>query len=310
MHCDSMLESYRKNKNIYELSGHINVEKLKKGDCLAQCFALFIAQKKEARMCSISLAPYELFHALLDCFKENMRLAEADIRQTVNKSELLSNDRMSAILTVEDGSFVEGKYERIDEMADAGVKMLALTWNYENCFGYPNSTDPKAHSLGLKPFGKDALSYMNEKGILVDVSHLSEGGFWDVVQNSKASHEPFVASHSCCRSICSHQRNLTDEQLKALADCGGVVGVNFYSSFLKDNKEVSEISDIVFHLKHMKNIAGVDSLGFGSDFDGINCELEYESYEGFPKILNALEGTFTDDEIDKICSKNFLRIFK
>lgn len=313
MHCDTILQSFLTEKDLYLFNEHINIEKLKKGGSLAQCFALFIAQEKEAEECGIKLKPYDLYHALLDCFKKNLELAKEDIKQVRNKEELLANSKegkLSAILTVEDGTFIEGKYERLDEMIDAGVKMLALTWNYENCFGYPNSKDPEKHMLGLKPFGKEAIKYLNEKGVLVDTSHLSEGGFWDVVENSKATHEPFVASHSCCRNLCNHSRNLTDEQLKALADCGSIVGVNFYSAFLKEGSEDSTVEDIVLHLRHMKDICGVDSMGFGSDFDGITCSLEYKDFSGFPLILEAMEKYFTDDEIDKISHDNFLRIFK
>lgn len=312
-HCDTIMESYRKNKNLNELEGHINIKNLKDGGCLAQCFALFIAQQKEAEMCEIDLGPYDLYHALLETFKKDISEASADIKQVRNKKELLETEKdgkLAAILTVEDGTFVEAKYERIDEMAEAGVKMLALTWNYENCFGYPNSKDAEKHSLGLKPFGKESLSYLTSKGILIDTSHLSEGGFWDVVDYSKSSHEPFLASHSCARSLCNHSRNLTDKQLKAVADCGGFVGVNFFSEFLKEGEKVSKISDIVEHLRHMKDVCGVDSLGFGSDFDGIDCDLEYSNYAGFPRIIDALSPYFTDDEIDKLCYGNFLRIFK
>lgn len=310
MHCDTMLESYRKKKNLYDLEGHINIEKLKQGGSFAQCFALFIPQQKEAEECNIDLAPYPLYHELVKTFKQNMAECSADIKQVFCKQDILVNDKLSALLTVEDGTFVEGKYERIDEMHSDGVRMLALTWNYENCFGYANNIDPKLHARGLKEFGKDAIRYMNEKGIIVDVSHLSEGGFWDVVENSKTNHIPFVASHSCCREICSHQRNLNDRQLKALADCGSIAGVNFYSAFLENDGKVSRVSDIIKHLEHMKNVCGVDAMAFGSDFDGIDCEVEYKDFTGFNLIEEAMTKVFTDDEIDKISHKNFLRIFK
>ena len=110
---------------------------------------------------------------------------------------------------------------------DRGVRMIALTWNYENSIGFPNSADPELHASN-SPFGFEVVERMGELGMIVDVSHLSEGGFFDVAEAVKG---PFAASHSCARALCGHSRNLTDRQLRVLGDHGGVCGVNFYSSF-------------------------------------------------------------------------------
>ena len=214
---------------------------------------------------------------------------------------------LSSILTIEDGVELDGKLDRLDTVYADGVRMMALTWNYENCIGYPNSPDPFEHTRrGLKPFGFEALEKMNELGIIIDVSHLSEAGFFDVASHSK---KPFIASHSCCRALKDHSRNLTDTQLRTLADAGGVVGVNFYDVFLGDRGGMTAIEDIVRHLLYLRDRAGIESLAFGSDFDGIESTLEFRDYSGFPQILRALEAYFTDDEIDRICHGNFLRVF-
>ena len=147
---------------------------------------------------------------------------------------------------------------------------------------------------------------MNELGIIIDVSHLSEAGFYDVAAHSK---KPFIASHSCCRALKDHSRNLTDRQLRTLAEAGGVVGVNFYDEFLGDRGGTTAVEDIVRHLLYLRDRAGIESLAFGSDFDGIVSTLEFRDYAGFPQILRALEAHFTDDEIDKITHENFLRVF-
>ena len=142
--------------------------------------------------------------------------------------------------------------------------------------------------------------------MIIDVSHLSEGGFYDVAAHSK---KPFAASHSCCRALRDHPRNLTDDQLRVLADAGGVVGINFYDQFLGGRDGYTAVDDIVRHILHVRDMAGVDAIAFGSDFDGIESELEFGDYAGFPQILRALEQHFTEDEIDKISSENFLRVF-
>ena len=123
------------------------------------------------------------------------------------------------------------------------------------------------------------------------------------------SKKPFVASHSCCRALKDHPRNLTDDQLRVLADAGGVVGINFYDQFLGGRDGYTAVDDIVRHILHVRDMAGVDAIAFGSDFDGIESELEFGDYAGFPQLLRALEKHFTEDEIDRISSENFLRVF-
>jgi membrane dipeptidase len=146
---------------------------------------------------------------------------------------------------------------------------------------------------------------MNDLGMIIDVSHMSEGGFYDVAKYSK---QPFVASHSCARALCNHRRNLTDDQLKVLGEKGGFVGVNFECSFLKEGSSRATVDQVVEHLEYMKNKAGIDAVAFGSDFDGIGNDLDFGDYAGMPKVIAALEKHFTDDEIEKICWKNAYRV--
>ena len=161
--------------------------------------------------------------------------------------------------------------------------------------------------LGLKPFGLEVVAKMDELGMVVDTSHLSEGGFWDVVKHGK---NPFMASHSCARALCDHRRNLTDEQLKALANKGGIVGVNFENSFLRKGSETTDVSDIVWHMKHMVNVGGVDMVALGSDFDGIGDNLNFRDFAGLPQLVDAIEKEFGTEACDKICHGNALRLFK
>jgi membrane dipeptidase len=223
-------------------------------------------------------------------------------------ADILANKaagKMSGVLTVEDGVALDGKIERVDEFYQKGVRMIGLTWNYENCIGYPCKDDAAEHMLGLKPFGIEAVQRMNELGIMIDTSHLSEGGFWDVVKHSS---KPFMASHSCARALRNHRRNLTDEQLRALAEKGGICGVNFYSAFLHTDGDLTKIDDIVRHMVYIADKAGIETVAMGSDFDGIDCELEMKDFSGFPALIEKMQKYFTDDEIDLITHKNFLRI--
>ncbi len=119
-----------------------------------------------------------------------------------------------------------------------------------------------------------------------------------------------MATHSCAKALCGNKRNLTDYQLKLLGEKGGIVGVNFECSFLKEGSDYATVDQVITHLKYMKDKAGIESLGFGSDFDGIDTTGEIGDYSGFTKILTAMEKDFTDDEIDMIAGKNALRVMK
>lgn len=143
--------------------------------------------------------------------------------------------------------------------------------------------------------------------MIIDVSHLSEGGFFDV---SRCSRKPFVASHSCAKALCSHSRNLTDEQLRAISNSGGVAGVNFYAAFLREDARATYIKDIVRHVKYMLNVMGEDHVAFGSDFDGFRCEMEIADYSLFGRLRDALSQELSSRVLEKIMYKNVLRVMR
>ena len=136
--------------------------------------------------------------------------------------------KYAGILTVEEGGVLNGKAERVEQLYEQGVRLLTLTWNYENCIGSPDSRDTEVMQRGLKPFGIEVVRRMNELGMLVDVSHLSDGGFWDCIRYST---DPIVASHSNCRELCRHPRNLTDEMLRASGRKRRCCGIEFLFCF-------------------------------------------------------------------------------
>ncbi|MDO5444020.1 MAG: membrane dipeptidase [Eubacteriales bacterium] len=312
LHCDTVLLSSDAGKTFHSWNGHINIDKLKAGGCLAQCFALFIPAFNELSAYHFdNMKPIEIYETLLKAYKAILEDSRDEIRPAYSPDDIAENTEkgfISSILTVEDGMLLDGCIDRVDTLWQDGVRMLALTWNYENSIGHPNSADSVLHTTkGLKDFGFEVVERMNQLGMIIDVSHLSEAGFMDVARSSK---KPFAASHSCSRSLCDHSRNLTDEQLHILGDCGGVVGVNFYSRFLTEGSDDTKISDIVKHMVHIKNKAGMESLSWGSDFDGFESTIEFGDYSGFGMLTDALSKEFTDDEIDMINNGNFLRIFR
>ena len=315
MHCDTLQEIALATDGRTLRAGngnHIDIEKLRRGGALVQVFALFIRSHGELEARGPKLNAYDYCKWLYGCWQREMAANADAIAPVLTCADILRNreaGRISALLSIEDAEPLQGRMERLDEFYGMGVRMMSLTWNYENSLGFPNSKDPDIMGRGLKPFGIEAVRRMNELGIVVDVSHLSDGGFWDVVRHTD---RPFVASHSNCRDLCGMPRNLTDEMLRALGDRGGVAGLNYYPFFLHGRGDkFTALEDLVRHARHMVNVAGIDAVGLGSDFDGINDSvLEFGDSAGLPMLADALSRHFADDEVEKICSGNVLRAFR
>ena len=305
MHCDTIMQIWEKPElNLFDSDLSINIEKMKKGKSLAQCFALYLPWKHSEK------SAYQILNEMHEVFLRELENNKEHIRQALTADDIIRNSEeglLNAFLTTEDAAFIEDKIERIDEVYSWGVRMIGLIWNYENTLGYPNSKDEELHKKGLKPFGFECVEKMKEMGIIVDVSHLNEGGFYDVARTLKG---PFAASHSCSRVLCNHQRNLDDEQLKTIGDLGGIVGINFCGPFLHENGSAATFDRIIDHIKHIKDKAGIETVGWGSDFDGISDNGELVDFTGFNPLIDAMSKHFTDDEIDMINYKNALRVIR
>lgn len=318
MHCDTLMAAALKNvedlskADLREMPGcSIDFKRLNEAKAMAQCFAIFFPPRQmfDERMGGMSDEQYlAICHQV---FQQSLERNADLILQAKNAGDVRRNfaaGKPSAILTIEDSRAVDGKLENIKRFYDMGVRAMSLTWNGANCIGFPNSKDPEIMNKGLTDFGKEAIVYMQELGILVDVSHLSDGGFYDVAKLCK---KPFVATHSNCRTLSPHQRNLTDDMLKVLGDKGGVTGINFGSEFLSADitSKDSLAKDMAAHARHMADKGGMDCVAMGTDFDGIGSNLEIDS----PLKMGLLEAElkkvgFNEDEIEKIAYKNVLRV--
>ncbi len=303
LHCDTILQLMEeKNGGLKNNNLSIDLEKLKKANSIAQFFALYIDLMDKSD-------PLEMCLGMLDKFYREIESNQVDMALTRNYNELISNHqqgKISAFLTIEEGGALKGELHNLRNFYRLGVRLVTLTWNFPNEIGFPNHNGEFSHR-GLTPFGRELVGEMNRLGMLVDVSHLSDQGFYDVAQISS---QPFVASHSNARVIRNHTRNLTDDMIKSLAHCGGVMGINFAGMFL-GNSDLSRVEDMVRHIKHIKKVGGIDVISLGSDFDGISPPLEIENIGEIYKLIDALQKEgFTDDEIEKISYKNTLRIIK
>ncbi|MEE1085579.1 MAG: dipeptidase [Schaedlerella sp.] len=339
MHCDTISKILHSTsgRNLLKNDLCIDIEKLKKADSSVQYFASFIfALNHEMKAQNIkeecgqewfkgfgtsNLAEIPISEVAWDlaweevlCMIARLRREECDNLQIITNccdaENYVKNKILTGLATVEEGGVLNGKIERVEELYKMGIRLLTLTWNFENCLGFPNNSCASIMNKGLKPFGIEVVEKMNELGMMIDVSHLSDGGFWDCIRYSKS---PIVASHSNARALCGHPRNLTDEMLKALAEKGGVTGLNFYPAFLVEDGLVGNV-DIARHALHMINVAGEDVVAIGTDFDGFDGEAEsdFVTHIGeMGKIWDVFKKAgITERQIDKIWHDNAWRVMK
>lgn len=309
-HCDTLMKLFDlykqgdESQTVWKNECQIDVERLVKTGYGAQFFACYLWWEDRPLLGSHykdALKMTELFYQGLSGHEEAAFAGDWN-EYCRNKDK----EKVSCFLTVEEGGILEERLERLDELYKAGIRLITLTWNYENCLGYPGCF-PEFQSKGLKKFGIEALERMDELGIIADVSHLSDAGFEDVRKYGK---RPFIASHSNARSICKHNRNLTDDMLRGLAEKGGLAGINFCGSFLSEDGK-STIEAMLTHIRHMMKVGGREIVGIGTDFDGVEDELEISGCQHMMKLPQAMERAgFTTGEIEAVCYENAEKFLK
>lgn len=316
LHCDMLYVAWRRGlRDIFRAEDAMaDVDKIVRGGCRLQLYAIFMPEEEEIRE---SERPWRgddaYIQELRDVFLRTVQ-EHADVFAAAGNLEDVERNaaegKASGMLSMEDGRAVQGSFDKLRAFHDMGIRVMGLTWNHANCFGFPNSTDREEMSRGLTPFGKEAISCMEEMGMLVDVSHLSDGGFRDVAEISR---RPFIASHSNCRALNPHPRSMTDEMIRALADSGGVMGLNFCRMFLTQDLDQrrSAVDDLARQLRHRINVGGLTCAAIGTDFDGIGGELEIASAEQMPIFFEELlKRGFTPRELEQICWGNAERVLR
>ncbi len=280
--------------------------RLEEGGCLLQCFAAFVSSREER---------FREAETLVDKF---YRFCEREKITPVTSVDEIGGG-INVLLTVEEGGAIEGSLEKLCALYERGVRMMTLTWNYENEIGYPAFPDyegllagkrafsERETERGLKPFGFECVEKMNELGMIVDVSHGSDRLVKDVAACSK---KPFVASHSGARSVLDCARNLTDEGIGLIGKSGGVVGLYFCADFISaDLTKEGQREALVRHAEAIVNAGGEDCLAIGSDFDGIPENPYLKNPSVMPDFLSLLERKFGSRRAEKFAYQNFLRVF-
>ncbi len=283
LHCDTVTKAFRENKSLYDGEMHINLKKAGYIEKYRQCFALWLSDSLKGR------SAFSFCLKLIDFYNREMyRLKEMGI---VN---------LYPLLTIENGSVLCGDSENISIFAEKGVRMITLTWNGENEIGQGVGADS---GKGLTDFGKTAVRIMEKENIKVDVSHLNEQGFKDVLSFSSA---PFAASHSGCFSLMPHKRNLKDWQIKEIIASGGIVGVPYCNTFIEGGKE-----KVYEHICHILSLGGENSIALGSDFDGCDICEDLSGIEKVRELYQYLsESDIGKDITEKIFHINAEKFFK
>ncbi len=294
-HCDTVTELSACGGELYKNSLHLDAVRMREYGAYLQFFAAWVDDAAQT--------PFADCMACADTFERELAKNPSivPVLSARDAQRVFAEGKIGAMLTVENGYALEAKAENLQTLWERGVRAMTITWNGQNelCTGCMAEAD-----TGLTPFGRDVIAEMNRLGMLVDVSHASENGFWDIV---RASRTPVFASHSNSFSVYAHPRNLKDEQIRAVAERGGVIGLNLYPAFLSD-KQV-DLTDCVRHIRHIMNVGGEDCIGLGSDFDGVEMLPQgirgAQDYEALFACLT--HSGFTDGQIEKITYQNFLR---
>lgn len=298
-HCDTVVKLFEKGGELRKNRLQLDLERMAAFPGSLQVFALWL----DPKYYPIALRQTMKYLAF---YKRELERNRDLIRPVFTYEDILENQkegRLSALLSLEGGEALEGETAVLELFYELGVRMMTLTWNYRNQIA-DGVLDGETGG-GLTPFGKSVIRKMEELGMAVDVSHLSDAGFYDV---AKCTEGPFLASHSNARTLCAHPRNLTDDQLRILRERDGFVGLNFYPAFVAEKEMVTQ-EDLFRQLHHLVEKAGEDHVGLGSDFDGIDrTPADLRQVEEMAPFLERMEKEFGRETAAKLRQGNLLAV--
>jgi len=341
-HNDTLLDLYNDGegaqRSFFEQSsdGHIDLPRARLGGLGGGFFAIFTPARTDKASLQPGATPGEVATYLrertapvdqADALTYTLGMAallfrlerEGDgqvkiVRTAAELADCLANGVFAMIFHIEGAEAIDPNLDALEVLYQAGLRSLGLTWSRPNAFAsgvpfaFPQSPDT---GPGLTAAGKKLVRACQELGIMIDLSHLNEKGFWDV---AKLSGNPLVATHSCAHAISPSSRNLTDKQLDAIRASGGLVGVNYHVGFLRSDGEQeadAPLTDIVRHVNYMVDRMGIDHVALGSDFDGATMPSELHDAAGLPKLMNALAAAgYEDNDLRKIAHENWLRVLR
>jgi len=304
-HCDTALSVYENGgdgTDLYANRFQLDIRRLMAAGPRVQFFAAFADPKKYrndtlSRVLSILDVVYDAQEKYGDIFAICKSADEID--------RAVSGGKTAALLSVEGGECLNGEISVLRQLYRLGVRSMLLAWNYRNLLADGAGEE---NGAGLTSFGKQAVAEMNRLGMIVDVSHLCEASFDDVMS---VTTKPVIASHSNAYAVCRNPRNLSDRQLSDIKANGGVVGINFYPCFL-NNTDRADMDDVIRHIEHICSVTGEDHVGIGADFDGI--EYTPAGLEGTERIHalfeRLLQLNYPESFVRKFAGLNFMRVIR
>jgi membrane dipeptidase len=298
---------------------HTDIPRLKQGGVGAVFFSVYVSSKyvegnhsANRALQMIDTVYTDILHRYPKDF--SLALTAADIERAHRQHKI------AGLLGIEGGHAIEDSPRLLRDYYRLGVRYMTLTHTNTNSWADSSGDMNKPgveHHNGLTPLGKEIVHEMNRLGLMVDISHVADKTFYDALETSQA---PLIASHSACRALTNVPRNMTDDMIKALAQKGGVIQVNFYCNFISQKSADAPkgapvratLADVVAHIDHIKQIAGIDAIGIGTDFDGIECApIGLDDVSKFPNLTRALlEKGYSPSDIKKIYGGNTLRLMR
>lgn len=304
-HCDSMLDVIRGVRHLYTASskGHVDFPRLREAGVKIQVFALFIesiykpngALKRALQMISAFFDEVEAADGLVEHITTTSQLEKV----------LLDPKAFGAILSIEGGEALEGDIRVLDCLYRLGVRSIGLTWNQRNQIA--DGVGERDTKGGLTRFGKEVVKRMNELGMLIDLAHISENGFWDVINLSS---KPVIVSHANSQSVFMHPRNLSNQQILALKETKGLMGITYAPEYVS---EKPSLDALIKHIDHVCQLTGcADLVCLGSDFDGTNPMIPgLEEVTKVPALIKKLEKLgYKTQDIEKLMGENLIKILK
>ena len=302
LHCDTIMQllDHPDSGDLYRNTWKIDIEKLQKAHSKVQDFALFINLGE-------TNDPYGRYEEMRNLCTTQIHLYGEHIQHVLSYQDVESvyeSGKIGALMSIEEGGVLGGDLDKLKQAYQDGVRLITLTWNYQNGLGEPHCGEQHKK---LTPKGIEFVEAMQDLGIIVDCSHLNDAG---TEQLGDILDVPFVASHSNAREVTAHTRNLPDNLIKLIANKGGVIGLNFAQSFL-GTSPVSRIDDIVKHGLYLINKGGEDVVALGTDFDGIKPNTEIKDASEMYRLYDAFkEAGLSVEQCEKLFWKNADRLLK
>ena len=281
--------------------GHLDVPRMQEGGVTCQVLAVSSERSRTpAYPLRTALLMIERFHR--ECDSNPVLVPITRSKEII---EAKKQGKAAGMLSIEGADVIEGRIEMLGVFHRLGVRMVGLVHSLRNQLA-DGITDRRTGG-GLSELGVQAVEELDRLGMIIDVSHLNDEGFWDVIEHTGS---PVIASHSNARAVCDHPRNMTDEMIEALAENGGVMGMNFAPMFVHPTDATLE--GVVDHIDHIVELVGPDHVGLGSDYDGIPCTPKgLEDVTKIPDITKELiRRSYSEEDIKKILGGNHLRLFK